>query len=258
MRAMFFSYKGGVGRTTILVNSALLMARQSGARIGIVDLDLEAPSMHVLLGVSPTPAQSILRSLADHNISIHPSRVVDFRAELGKAGRDAGPILGEGQVFLLPCLPDRRALARLSDDSNLQDVFTDLMEDFTRTFALDHLFVDSRPGYAFYSALAHQISDVVVLVFRLDEQNLLGIRDICSLFEKSQTRTVLIANEVPHLPLAREYRRRFESALGAEIDVVINLHEELLFGNVVPALKYRDDHELLRGYALVCTKLVEE
>ncbi|MFM6221196.1 MAG: KGGVGR-motif variant AAA ATPase, partial [Dolichospermum sp.] len=40
----FFSFKGGVGRTTALVATALTLAR-NGHRVAIVDLDLEAPGL---------------------------------------------------------------------------------------------------------------------------------------------------------------------------------------------------------------------
>lgn len=38
----FFSFKGGVGRTTTMAATALTLAR-NGHRVAIVDLDLEAP-----------------------------------------------------------------------------------------------------------------------------------------------------------------------------------------------------------------------
>ncbi|MFK0733514.1 MAG: AAA family ATPase [Gloeotrichia echinulata IR180] len=43
----FFSFKGGVGRTTTLVATALNLAR-NGHRVAIVDLDLEAPGLSTI------------------------------------------------------------------------------------------------------------------------------------------------------------------------------------------------------------------
>ena len=42
-----FSFKGGVGRTTALVATALTLAR-NGQRVAIVDLDLEAPGLSTM------------------------------------------------------------------------------------------------------------------------------------------------------------------------------------------------------------------
>ncbi len=40
----FYSYKGGVGRSMALANTAVLLARQ-GKRVLVVDWDLEAPGL---------------------------------------------------------------------------------------------------------------------------------------------------------------------------------------------------------------------
>ena len=44
----FYSFKGGVGRTTALAAAAMLLAR-AGRRVAVVDLDLEAPGLGSLL-----------------------------------------------------------------------------------------------------------------------------------------------------------------------------------------------------------------
>ncbi len=43
---MFFSYKGGVGRSNCLCNVATSLCRKS-YKVGIVDFDIEAPSIHL-------------------------------------------------------------------------------------------------------------------------------------------------------------------------------------------------------------------
>jgi len=48
----FYSYKGGVGRTMALANVAWRMAKM-GKRIGIVDLDLEAPGISLMKDFTP-------------------------------------------------------------------------------------------------------------------------------------------------------------------------------------------------------------
>ena len=45
----FYSYRGGAGRTTAIVNVAHLLVAQ-GHKVLIVDMDLETPSMHYFMG----------------------------------------------------------------------------------------------------------------------------------------------------------------------------------------------------------------
>ncbi|MEX2355880.1 MAG: response regulator [Thermaerobacterales bacterium] len=48
-----FGAKGGVGSSTLATNLAVALAKQGGARVALVDLDLELGSLHTMLGVRP-------------------------------------------------------------------------------------------------------------------------------------------------------------------------------------------------------------
>ncbi|WP_051327509.1 tetratricopeptide repeat protein [Desulfatibacillum aliphaticivorans] len=52
----FYSYKGGVGRTNLLLNIAYILAK-AGKHVGLLDLDLEAPGLSVLDCLRPTPVK---------------------------------------------------------------------------------------------------------------------------------------------------------------------------------------------------------
>lgn len=60
----FYSFKGGVGRTTALVSCALQLAEQ-GKRVAVLDLDLEAPGLGPLLGGVDTN-RGVLDAIVDH------------------------------------------------------------------------------------------------------------------------------------------------------------------------------------------------
>ena len=46
----FYSYKGGTGRSLLLVNTAHYIAR-AGGKVVVLDLDFEAPGLHNKLNV---------------------------------------------------------------------------------------------------------------------------------------------------------------------------------------------------------------
>jgi len=53
---VFCSGKGGVGKT-LLSSLAALVAARRGARVGLLDLDFNGPSSHVVLGSAPPPRE---------------------------------------------------------------------------------------------------------------------------------------------------------------------------------------------------------
>jgi len=63
--ASFYSFKGGVGRTTLLVACALELVKR-GKRVAVVDLDIEAPGIGPLLEV--LGGHSVLDLLVDHAV----------------------------------------------------------------------------------------------------------------------------------------------------------------------------------------------
>src|SRR5213078_2270205 len=55
----FYSFKGGVGRTTALTHVAWMLAMR-GRKVVAVDLDLEAPGLSSLLNLTPMPEHGIV------------------------------------------------------------------------------------------------------------------------------------------------------------------------------------------------------
>ena len=52
----FYSYKGGAGRTLLLVNTAYYLAG-AGKRVVMIDFDLEAPGLHQKFDFKGTPTR---------------------------------------------------------------------------------------------------------------------------------------------------------------------------------------------------------
>ena len=55
----FYSYKGGVGRTTALTHVAWILA-QSGRKVVALDLDLEAPGLSTAFNLTPEPIYGLV------------------------------------------------------------------------------------------------------------------------------------------------------------------------------------------------------
>ena len=97
----FYSFKGGVGRTTLLANVAHVLA-DADQRVLIWDLDLEAPGVHHFPGLGPPERvwqSGLLEWLGDH------PPPPGWQPPSARAAADAGG----------PAWPDRDALATLCD-----------------------------------------------------------------------------------------------------------------------------------------------
>src|SRR6202007_1332076 len=63
------SFKGGTGKSTITANLAVTLA-QLGKRVGVVDLDLEGPGLHVIFGVADNDVRATINDVLQRNVPI--------------------------------------------------------------------------------------------------------------------------------------------------------------------------------------------
>ncbi|MDB9448415.1 tyrosine-protein kinase family protein [Dolichospermum circinale] len=180
----FFSFKGGVGRTTALVATALTLAR-NGHRVAIVDLDLEAPGLSSIFSPdNPKPfgvidyllekkIQSNNWSLRDHILPINdPLLIGDLGEELY--------LLSAGTV-------DNNYLEKLArlDFQNLIDhqlpkTFHKMLEEIEcDKRPLDFILLDSRAGFHDIGGLAlTDLSHAAVIFGRQSRQSWDGLTHV--------------------------------------------------------------------------------
>jgi MinD-like ATPase involved in chromosome partitioning or flagellar assembly len=175
----FYSFKGGVGRTTALAACAWQLARQ-GKRVVILDLDLEAPGIGTLLEAEAE------RGVVDF--------LVDFLATSGGDLEDLvapAEALGSDQdrVSVLPAgVLDQRYLEKLgrldflgsdpqgtAQGSPVELALRALLFR-VRSLHPDYILIDSRAGLHDLAGLSlHRLAHVDVLVSRASEQGYRGL-----------------------------------------------------------------------------------
>ena len=181
----FYSYKGGVGRTTALAAVAANLAR-AGKRVAVVDLDLEAPGASAIAPPSsaPPPAVGVVDYLLERSLTADPLEFGEFcytyddRAVLGDgepvtvvpAGRLDGSYLDKlGRVNYGALYLDA---AGTSGGSALHA----LLSDVRATAAPDVVLVDSRAGLHDLGGLALSgIAHLHVLLGLSSEQSWAGL-----------------------------------------------------------------------------------
>src|SRR5436309_1062165 len=102
----FYSYKGGVGRSLLLANVAVILA-QAGRRVVCVDLDLDAGGLHTILGVDPTSMKPNILDLLTL-----PSPPTAEQALKDITYRVPG---AEGKLYLLATVTERQKLLKLKE-----------------------------------------------------------------------------------------------------------------------------------------------
>jgi MinD-like ATPase involved in chromosome partitioning or flagellar assembly len=170
---LFYSYKGGSGRTVAAANVASALAKL-GKRVAIVDLDFEAPGLHHLFGVE-APA---------HGPGPGIQKYLKGDVELDELLSDATvDILGRMREFERSLLPKTARLlyVRASAEVSLLDASDpdvgSRMQDLKDRLAADGteiLIIDGASGVRDAYAIAYDVCDEMAIFFRWSKQHVAG------------------------------------------------------------------------------------
>lgn len=263
----FYSYKGGVGRTSALVNTALLRAI-SGDRVVVLDFDFEAP------GITSYVNEIAQKNNKNINLDARPG-ILDylynalennFISEL-KENAITGTDLGlemEGSIWFVGAgnTKDPEYSKKL-DSMNWGEIFQEkhgalLLENLKRQIESefngpDHVFIDSRTGITEIGGVCTKyLADLVVMLTSLNEQNIKGTYTVYEAFKKSNISTILVASNVPvGLPWGKEqlFTSRIENftvTFKSPPDLLIYHYPSLSLVEYLPAwFKFEEKRSIL-------------
>jgi MinD-like ATPase involved in chromosome partitioning or flagellar assembly len=236
----FYSFKGGVGRTSALLNVAYLLASKRNATVVLADWDVHAPGLTCLYDLQPPDGPrlrpgivDLLGALAetapgddmiDPADLLHPTRLGQ---RLVKAGRGDLWLVSAGAFD-----PADETSAYLAATQRLQPKLQGLAEsakdDLVTWFGqrieagfrartgkqLDYLLLDARTGLTEVGELLlSDATEQVVVLFGLNAQNQLGMEQTLRRLTHSfgaanvASRVVLVASPVPAGEEALKARR---------------------------------------------------
>lgn len=197
----FHSFKGGVGRTTLVAAHAIRLASQpKPTRVAIVDLDMEAPGIGELFGVQTE--RGTLDILIDH-IATGETRLdrasalaqidaaVDPRITIFPAGRVDG-------IYLQKLARLDFSSAEPGADNPVGIALTAMLKQMKASY--DVILLDSRAGLHDLAGMSlHGLAHVDVLAFRGTSQNMAGLEQtLRTLGRRSDTRIVLAETLLPN------------------------------------------------------------
>lgn len=180
------SFKGGTGKSTISANLAVTLA-QLGKRVGVVDLDLEGPGLHVIFAVSDSDVRATINDVLQHKAPVSAA-VVDLTSRIK---------LKAGCLIFCPAGHKLDEILSILDTGFNLYTFKRVLEDLARDHHLDYLLIDSHPGIEKDTLLSMALCDYLVLISRVDQQDLFGSGVMTEVASQLRKPVVLILNMVP-------------------------------------------------------------
>lgn len=253
----FYSYKGGVGRTSALMNSAYRLA-DMGKRVFVLDFDLEAPGIDSFdFSQSGATRPGLVEYIARFMESSEVAPLDEFVFDISQKK-------GQGCVLMMPAgRKDENYQASLSrlDWKFLYKqksgfLFVENLKAAIREkFAPDYVLIDSRTGLTDISGICTlQLPDLVVLLFSLNNQNVRGTTQIYNSIRFNKLnrpiKTLLVASPIPDVPESIEIRRdRFENArkcIGRAPDLILPFDAFMAFQETIAGTSH--SRALMKGY----------
>ena len=197
----FFSYKGGVGRTLALVNSAKMLSKE-GKNVFLIDLDLEAPGIDSYIIFKPEkPHLGVVDYITEY---LKTSKLPDINNYFYKIKKESEQ---DGEIYIMPAGLQNDEYSMRLHNINWQYIYSkkdgyNFIENFKEQIEnlgnIDYTLIDSRTGFCDISGIStHQLADVVVLIFNLNEQNVQGIISAYNSIIKSEKKIEIILTISP-------------------------------------------------------------
>jgi MinD-like ATPase involved in chromosome partitioning or flagellar assembly len=211
------SFRGGTGKSNISANLAAVLAL-AGARVAIVDTDVQSPGIHVIFDLM---GERVLCTLNDY---------LWGRCRITEAAYEVSPEAADrGKIWLVPSsikIGDiSRVLHQGYDARLLKDGFRELISELL----LDYLIVDTHPGLNEETLLSIAISHVLIIVLRPDQQDYQGTSVTLEVARKLGVPNLfLVLNKVLPDVQAEAYRKQLHEAYGTQIGAILPLATELI------------------------------
>jgi cellulose biosynthesis protein BcsQ len=180
----FYSYKGGVGRSTALALFASYYSMHYGKKVFIIDCDFEAPGLTNFFGLEPVvrPRNGLVEYIKDKEAIKSITLNEDYVYTIARN------FTGEGEIYLLSSGnissdKDRsdylEALSRLDIHSSttIMNQFASVLIEINDGYTPDLILLDSRTGFTDIFALtALKFSKAAIGFFGNAAQNMPGLQ----------------------------------------------------------------------------------
>jgi septum site-determining protein MinD len=213
------SFKGGTGKSTITSNLAVSLALR-GWRVGVMDMDLEGPGLHVIFNIDPAQVQATLNDVLMGNANPGQA-VIRLKDKLG---------LKTGELYFTPASTNVAAMLRTLRTGFEIVSFMKALESLQKLFELDYLFIDTHPGIENDTLLATGACDHLIIVSRIDQQDIFGTNVMVELARSLDKPAHLIFNMIPRGVReadASKFAKKLGTRLGVDVLGVLPFSDDV-------------------------------
>lgn len=282
----FYSYKGGVGRSLLVANTAKYLSIL-GKKVFVLDLDLEAPGLQYKFDLQSEirdqqPREGLIEILTDFlQRGSLPVNLIEYTTEVsGTVGTGSIRLMRSGKA---PQGDYWRLLSKINWHEMFYGArpigapfFLELKEEIRKTFDPDFFLIDARTGLTEMGGIATTLlPDTVVCLTLASLEHLDGLRAVMNGIRNTTNNRGNAVKLVPILsrfPAKREEGEAVEETLaflntpikaggeGLDLDELVTLHaepflderEQLLVGGKIGP----NELPLLRDYLKLFSKLI--
>lgn len=246
--AVFHSFRGGNGKTSIVANVAGLLAT-SGQRVAILDADIQSPGLHVLLGRS---GSNLEYTLDDYLLG---------KCKLDQLAMDVSGQLGipvPGQVFLISASINPGTMAQIISQGYEAELMSQTLRDLGELLQLDTLLIDTHHGLNEEALLTIYSADTLAIILRDSAPDLEGTGITIQIARQLEVpRVLLVINQVRETLGLQSVRDRIQKTFKSDVSTMVPESQDLAVftGGGVFALQH-PDHPVTIALRLLANDIV--
>ncbi len=230
-KILFYSYKGGTGRSSAAANVAMELAIL-GKKILLVDLDIEGPSLDVIFGLKNAEIekdlyiQDYLRS-ADSDSWDYRRAILDVKDYFSKKGELQENITGD--LLFLPASESYEKTVHFHGDT-VQTKLKNIFEKVEKEYSVDAILMDCPNGYGPMTQKTFFVADLILLFFKWSKQHISGSGKVSEIMRYLDIEYWPIACVVP-LSIRDQIYQLYRESLRKKLkrDTVCVIHENEIF-----------------------------
>ena len=181
-----------------------------GHRVAVMDMDLEGPGLHVIFGLDPYELPFTLNDVLVNGAQPEQAALrMNDRLHLEK-----------GEIYFSPASVRVEDILKSLRTGFELDSFSNAINTLAEKFSLDYLLVDTHPGLEDDTLLAMGVCDNLLVVSRLDQQDMFGTGVLAEVARTLEKPTHLVLNMIP-LALNSSEVSKIASKIGANFKIQV-------------------------------------